>query len=63
VAKPTTYQLLPFLWAAGGSLIANAQVTLDSLAVRRALAFLQNLVQVERPMPPVPPPRFMPPGT
>jgi ABC-type glycerol-3-phosphate transport system substrate-binding protein len=46
--ETTTYQLLPFLWAAGGSLIENAQVTLDSLAVRQALAFLQDLVHVER---------------
>jgi multiple sugar transport system substrate-binding protein len=50
--ETTTYQLLPFLWAAGGDLIANNRVVLDSLHSRRALAFLTSLVQTEKLVPP-----------
>lgn len=46
--ETTTYQLLPFLWAAGGDLIADDQVLLDSPESRRALAFLVSLVHSEK---------------
>lgn len=50
--ETTTYQLLPFLWAAGGDLIANRRVVLDSPETRRALSYLTNLVHVEKVVPP-----------
>jgi multiple sugar transport system substrate-binding protein len=43
--ETTTYQLLPFLWSAGGDLIAGDQVLLDSPQNREALAFLTGLVR------------------
>jgi ABC-type glycerol-3-phosphate transport system substrate-binding protein len=46
--ETTTYQLLPFLWAAGGSMIAQGKVDLDSAATREALTFLTNLVHLEK---------------
>lgn len=46
--ETTTYQLLPFLWAAGGDLIAGGHVVLDSEPNRRALSFLTALVQTEQ---------------
>ncbi|MFQ5611241.1 MAG: extracellular solute-binding protein [Anaerolineae bacterium] len=46
--ETTTYQLLPFLWAAGGDLIADHRVVLDSPHSQRALAFLTSLVQAEK---------------
>lgn len=50
--ETTTYQLLPFLWAAGGDLIADGRVVLDSGQNRQALAFLTALVQTENLVPP-----------
>jgi ABC-type glycerol-3-phosphate transport system substrate-binding protein len=50
--EATTYQLLPFLWAAGGDLIANDQVVLDSPHSQQALTFLSSLVQTEKLVPP-----------
>jgi len=41
--ETTTYQLLPFLWAAGGDLLVGREVALDRRAVR-ALQFLVDLV-------------------
>lgn len=41
--ETTTYQLLPFLWAAGGSLVQDGRVTLGPQAVR-AVSFLTDLV-------------------
>ncbi len=46
--ETTTYQLLPFLWAAGGDLIADDQVVLDSPESQQALEFLTSLVQTEK---------------
>ncbi|HEY1407356.1 MAG TPA: extracellular solute-binding protein [Promineifilum sp.] len=46
--ETTTYQLLPVIWSAGGRLVEDGQVTLDSDATRRALAFLQELVHTEQ---------------
>ena len=46
--ETTTYQLLPFLWAAGGDLIADDQVVLDSPESQQALDFLASLVQAEK---------------
>ncbi len=45
--ETTTYQLLPFLWAAGGDLIADNRVVLDSPENKQALNFLASLVQTE----------------
>ena len=42
--ETTTHQLLPFLWAAGGDLVADGQVVLDSPQSRRAVAFLKSLI-------------------
>jgi len=42
--ETTTYQLLPFLWAAGARLLAGPDVGLDERAVR-AVAFLTDLVR------------------
>jgi ABC-type glycerol-3-phosphate transport system substrate-binding protein len=46
--ETTTYQLLPLLWAAGGDLIVDGQVVLDSTESRQALTFLTSLVQTEK---------------
>lgn len=43
--ETTTHQLLPLLWSAGGDLICDRQVVLDSPEARRALTFLRALVQ------------------
>jgi ABC-type glycerol-3-phosphate transport system substrate-binding protein len=51
-AEATPYQLLPFLWAAGGDLIANDRVVLDSPHSQQALIFLTSLVQSEKLAPP-----------
>jgi multiple sugar transport system substrate-binding protein len=42
--ETATYQLLPFLWSTGGDVFADDEVALDSDAVRRAVAFLRDLV-------------------
>ncbi len=41
--ETTTYQLLPFLWAADGGLLSEGKVTLDERAVL-ALTFIQDLI-------------------
>ncbi|MEA1978275.1 MAG: extracellular solute-binding protein [Chloroflexota bacterium] len=46
--ETTTYQLLPFIWAAGGDLIFQEKVTIDSEATRAALTFLKDLVHSEK---------------
>lgn len=46
--ETTTYQMLPFLWAAGGDLIADNHVVLDSPESQQALSFLASLVQTEK---------------
>lgn len=43
--ETTTYQLLPFLWSAGGDLIADERIMLDSPENREALTFLVGLVR------------------
>lgn len=43
--ETTTYQLLPFLWSAGGDLIVDEHVVLDSPPNRAALRFLTGLVR------------------
>jgi len=50
--ETTTFQLLPFLWAVGGDLIADGRVVLDSPQNRRAIAFLRALVHEHRLAPP-----------
>lgn len=45
--ETTTYQLLPFLWAAGGSLFSQGRVALDDRAVR-TLRFFSDLVHKYR---------------
>ena len=50
--EATTYQVLPFVWAAGGDLIADRAITLDSPQSRAALSFLTALVQQEELVPP-----------
>lgn len=50
--ETTTYQLLPFLWAAGGDLIAGKQIVLNSRQTQQALNFLTTLVQREKLAPP-----------
>lgn len=51
-AETTTYQLLPFLWASGGDLIAADRVLLDSPASIRALEFLRSLIHDHCLVPP-----------
>ncbi len=50
--ETTTYQLLPFLWAAGGDLIAGGHVMVNSKATVRFLAFLRDLIVRYRVTPP-----------
>jgi len=45
--ETTTYQLLPFLWSAGGDLLSQGRVTLDERAVL-ALTFIRDLVHKYR---------------
>lgn len=46
--ETTTYQLLPLIWSAGGDLIMQGKVVLDSAATRQALTFLKELVHKEK---------------
>lgn len=46
--ETTTYQLLPFIWSAGGAMITGNTVTLDSTATRQALVFIKSLVHQEQ---------------
>jgi ABC-type glycerol-3-phosphate transport system substrate-binding protein len=46
--ETTTYQLLPFIWSAGGAMIEDNIVTLDSTATRQALEFIRDLVNQEQ---------------
>ncbi len=50
--ETTTYQLLPFLWAAGGDLIAGGHVVINSEATIRFLTFLRDLITRHRITPP-----------
>ena len=50
--ETTTYQLLPFLWAAGGDLIAGGHVMVNSEATVRFLTFLRDLIRRHRVTPP-----------
>jgi len=50
--ETTTFQLLPFLWAVGGDIIAGGRVVLNSPQGRRAIAFLRALVHEHRLAPP-----------
>ena len=50
--ETTTFQLLPFLWAVGGDLIADGRVVLGSPQNRRAINFLRALVHEHRLAPP-----------
>ncbi len=49
--ETTTYQLLPFLWAAGGDLVAAGHVVINSEATIRFLAFLRDLIVHHRVTP------------
>jgi ABC-type glycerol-3-phosphate transport system substrate-binding protein len=51
--ETTTYQLLPLVWSAGGRLVEDGRVALDSDATRQALSFLDRLVHIEQIAPPV----------
>jgi ABC-type glycerol-3-phosphate transport system substrate-binding protein len=46
--EATTYQLTPVLWSTGADVFADGRVTLASAAACRAVAFVRDLVQVER---------------
>ncbi len=50
--ETTTYQLLPFLWAAGGDIIAAGHVVLNSPATVHFLNFLRDLITRHRVTPP-----------
>ena len=50
--ETTTYQLLPFLWAAGGDLIAGGHVVINSEATVRFLTYLRDLIAHHRITPP-----------
>ncbi len=50
--ETATYQLLPFIWAAGGDLIRQGEVTIDSRATYSALTFLKDLVYAEKTVSP-----------
>ncbi len=50
--ETTTYQLLPFLWAAGGDLIAGGHVVINSEATVQFLTFLRDLIVRYRITPP-----------
>ncbi len=50
--ETTTHQLLPLLWTAGGDLISDDQVVLDSPSSRRALSFLKGLIHEHHVAPP-----------
>ena len=42
--EATVYNLLPLIWSAGGTVLHDGQVNLDSEASREALRFISNLV-------------------
>jgi ABC-type glycerol-3-phosphate transport system substrate-binding protein len=46
--ETATYQLLPFIWAAGGALIRQEKVTIANEATYSALTFLKDLVLSEK---------------
>ncbi|HEU0116557.1 MAG TPA: extracellular solute-binding protein [Thermomicrobiales bacterium] len=46
--ETTTYQLTPLLWSTGADVFADGAVALESAAARRAVAFVRDLVRVER---------------
>jgi len=43
--EATVYNLMPFIWSAGGQLLSHGQVVLDSPETRRAFEFLRSLGQ------------------
>ncbi|MCX8066239.1 MAG: extracellular solute-binding protein [Anaerolineae bacterium] len=49
--EATVYMLMPFIWSAGGEVLENGEVVLDSPATHRALQFLRDLVAVHRIVP------------
>ncbi len=50
--EATVYNLLPFIWSAGGDVFRDDVTVLDSPATRRALEFLRDLVEVHGASPP-----------
>jgi len=50
--EATVYMLMPFLWSAGGEVLEDGAVVLDSPATARALRFLRDLVVTHRVAPP-----------
>lgn len=50
--EATVYGLMPFLWSAGGEVLEDGEVVLDSPATHRALHFLRDLVVTHRVAPP-----------
>jgi ABC-type glycerol-3-phosphate transport system substrate-binding protein len=52
--ESTTYNLMPFIWSAGGEIFdaEEKRVVLDSPETRRALQFLRELVTLRRASPP-----------
>jgi ABC-type glycerol-3-phosphate transport system substrate-binding protein len=50
--EATVYNLLPFLWSAGGSVLSDGQVSLDSDASRSAVRFVGELVNQRAVVPP-----------
>jgi len=41
--EATVYNLMPFIWSAGGQLLHEGEIVLDSLETRQALEFLRSL--------------------
>ena len=50
--ETTTYQLLPFIWAAGGQLLDEGHILLASPQTASALTFLRSLIHEQRLAPP-----------
>jgi multiple sugar transport system substrate-binding protein len=50
--EATVYNLMPFVWSAGGEIFDTDAVVLDAPGTRRALQFLRELVTLHRVSPP-----------
>jgi multiple sugar transport system substrate-binding protein len=50
--EATVYNLMPFVWSAGGEILDTGAVVLDAPGARRALQFLRELVTRHRASPP-----------
>lgn len=50
--EATVYNLLPFLWSAGGTMVTDGRISLDSEASRAAVRFIGDLVNQHAVAPP-----------